>query len=812
MKKVANCFFTGIFLFLTGLFSQLQAQNQLQGSLITAEGAPLAFANVLLLQAVDSTLIKGQITDDDGRFSLENIQPGNYFMTFNMLGYETVQTESFTLTDQPGLKDVGETTLQESAAELEAVEVIGKKPLFEQKVDRLVVNVANTITSAGGTALEVLERSPGVIVNRQNNSISISGKSGVVVMINGRINYMSSEAVVQLLAGISSDNIEKIELITTPPAGFDAEGNAGFINIVLKKNLDDGMSGSYSLSAGYGKGETANASINFNYRKGIFNLYGDYSHLRNARAQVFAFDRSIQLDNEFVETQTRSERDPVQSNHNGRLGMDLQLSKNTIIGALFSAYDTKWTMDALNKAMISSNGAPESQINIENEELNQWRHYGGNFNVKHTFREGETLNFDADYLYYRDNNPTDYLNSYLDGEGSFEFDERTRSRKLTPIKVAVGKMDYSRSLTEKVKMTTGLKATFSSFTNDVAVERWMTQNWEADPGLTNKYELHEKIFAAYGDMDWSLGEKTTMKVGLRYEYTDSNLGAVEQKDIVDRQYGRFFPSFFLSRQINENNAVNFSYSRRITRPTFNDMAPFVIFMDPTTFFSGNPALQPAFSNNVKLDYQVKSMLFSAQYSREDSTIARFQSTVIPGTNQQLIFAENLKFKNTASFTASIPFSPVKWWNMYINASGVWEQIGVNRDGMLEKVELKSVNVFSSQTFILPKNFSLEVNGFFNSGSLFGAFKVKPFGAVNAGLQKKFGEHGGTLRLGYDNIFNTLLFRFSSDVPALGQRFGGELQFTQPTIKISYSRNFGNRKMKSQRKRATGSEEERQRVD
>ncbi len=810
MKNVANCFI-GTLLFLIGLFPNIQAQNQLQGSINTPDGAPLSFANVLLLQAADSTLIKGQVTEANGSYRLDNLVPGNYVVAFNMLGYETVHTQIFALTNQVGVKDLGVTTLKESIAELEAVEVIGKKPLFEQKVGRLVVNVANTITSAGSSALEVLERSPGVLVNRQNNSISISGKSGVVVMINGRINYMSADAVVQLLAGISSDNIEKIELITTPPAGFDAAGNAGFINIVLKKNLDDGLSGSYSLSAGYGKGETGNASLNFNYRKGKFNLYGDYSYLRDARAQVFAFNRSVKLEDDFLETHSVSEREPIQSNHSGRLGLDVQLSESTVVGALLSSYDTRWTMDAFNTAMISSNEMPQSLIHIQNKELNQWRHYGGNVNVQHTISEGETLNFDADLLYYKDNNPTDYDNTYFDGEGNVDFEESTRSRKLTPIKIAVGKLDYSRPMGEKVKMTMGLKGTLSSFTNEVAVEKWMTQNWEADPDLTNKYELHEKILAGYADLDWSWDKKTTMKVGLRYEYTDSNLDAQGNENIVDRQYGKFFPSFFLSRQINEQQTLNFSYSRRITRPTFNDMAPFIIFMDPTTFFSGNPALQPAFSNTVKLDYQHKSLLFSVQYSREDSTIARFQSMVIAGTNQQLIFAENLKYKDIASFTASVPFSPAKWWNMYVNVSANWEQVGVYQGEVLEKVNLKSVNLFSSQTFTLPKKLTLEINGFFNSGSLFGAFKVEPFGAVNAGLQKKIGEHGGTLRLGYDNIFNTLLFRFSSDVPGLEQHFEGDLQFAQPTVKISYSRSFGNRKMKGQRKRATGSEEERQRV-
>lgn len=813
MKKTALFFLSFLlFLFLISVPNNVTAQSQIKGEVVGEDGQPLAYANILLMKATDNTLIKGEVTSETGTYLIRDLTPGKYILAINMLGYEEYRTEPFALDGQASAKDLGVQALQEDIAQLEEVEVVAKKPLFEQKIDRLVINVANTITSAGSTALEVLERSPGVIVNRQNSAISISGKSGVVVMINDRRNYMSINAVIQLLAGMSADNIERIEIITTPPAGFDAEGNAGFINIVLKKSIDDGFSGSLALSAGYGRGEQGNAGGNFNYRQGKFNLYGDYTYLRNAQSQVFMLSRTAQLENELAGTSTRSNRDPLQSNHTGRLGLDLELSKNTVVGALFSSYDTKWTMDALNNAVISSDNRPQTLINTQNTELNQWRHYGGNLNLKHTFREGETLNVDADFLYYKDNNPTDYLNTYMDGDGNFDFEEQARSGKVTPIKIGVAKLDYGRPLGSKIKMTTGLKGTISRFDNDVSVERLITQGWEADPALTNEYKLDERILAAYADFDLTVDEKTSLKAGLRYEYTNSNLGTVENENIVDRQYGRFFPSVFLSRQLNENSSLNLSYSRRITRPTFNDMAPFVIFMDPTTFFSGNPALQPAFSNTYKIDCRIKSTLLSLQYSTEDSTIANFQSRIIPGTNQQLIYARNQQYQRTASLTISIPFSPAPWYNMFLNAAGAWQEAGIYNEDILSIVQLKSFNIYSSHTFTLPKDLTLEITGFYNSGALFGSFIMEGFGAVNAGLQKKFSTDGSTLRIGVDNIFNTLIWKMSANVPELQQTFSGSFQFANPTVKISYSRPFGNSKMKGQRKRTTGSEEERKRVN
>lgn len=787
----------------------LSAQDQITGRVTDQTNTPIPFADIRLLDS-EEALVKGQTTDIDGNYQIVDIPTGQYILTVSMLGFEKFRLGPLNLEKESDTKDLGTVILKASATDLDVVNVVGKTPPVILRPDRLVVNVAAAITLAGSSALEVLERSPGIIVDRQNNNISLSGKSGVVVMINDRISYMPASAVVQLLAGMSADNVEKIEIYTTPPAKFDAEGNAGYINIVLKKSLDDGLNGSYTLSAGYGRGETGNASVNFNYRHKEINLYGDYSYSRNARKQDFSFYRSIVLNGDLYETSTETLRDPLQRNHNARLGIDVALSDKTVFGALLSSYDTKWTMDATNRADITTNGLPQQMIDIQAVELNQWRHYGANFNLQHTFREGETLNLDADLLYYRDNNPTDYVNTYFDGTGTQTQEEKTRSTKGTPIKIGVAKLDYGRQIGQKIKLTAGLKGTLSQFTNDVGVGFWTGQLWENDPNLTAIYKLNEKILAAYGDLDVKLDDKTSAKVGLRYEYTDSNLGAVENEDIVDRQYGRFFPSVFLSREFNQNNSMNLSYSRRITRPTFNDMAPFVLFLDPTTFFSGNPALQPAFSNNFKVDYRYKSALISVQYSQEDSTIASFQSRIIPGTNDQLIFAQNLQGQKTASLTLAIPFSPKPWWNMFFNASGIWQKAGVYYEEILSPIELKSINVFSSQTFTLPKNYTLEVNGFYNSGSLFGAFLVKPFGAVNAGLQKKF-NNGSSLRLGIDNIFNSQVMRMSSEIPELQQRFSGRVQFFQRTFKLSYSASFGNSKMKAQRKRATGSEAERQRI-
>ncbi len=810
--KKTNFHYT--FIVLLGLlisYSSLSSQSNLSGTILDAKREPVPFANVLLLTTTDSTLVRGSVAGDNGQFEMSNIPSGSYLIRVSMIGYADFHTEIFQLDGTPGVKDFGDIAINEDAVLMNAVTVVAKKPLFEQRIDRMVVNVANSITSAGTTALEVLERSPGVMVNRQNNAISLSGKNGVVVMINGRINYMPSDAVVRMLEGMSSDNIERIEIITTPPAGFDAEGNAGYINIVLKKNLEEGFNGAAGGNIGFNKGIQASANTNFNYRQGKANLYGDYSYLKESQDQVFAFYRRILLNGDQLETDTRSLRDPDTDNHNARLGVDFQLTDKTVLGLLASGYDTKWTMDAVNTSLISRNGNLDTTIIIRNHELNQWKHAGGNINLQHTFSEGRVLTIDTDMLWYKDNNPTDYDNEYSDGEGNFLFEELTRSRKITPIDIKVGKLDYTTSLGKKMKIETGVKGSLSHFTNDVGVDRLKGQTWTADPELTANYDLVEKILAAHLSLEMPIFSGIQFKAGVRYEYTSSNLGAEEQPDIVDRHFGEFFPSVFLSKDINENNSLNASYSRRITRPTFNDMAPFVLFLDPTTFFSGNPALQPAISNNFRLGYRFKTMVATLEYGIEDSTIARFQSTVVPGTNRELIFAENLIGTNTISLALSIPVTPVKWWNMFYNIMGSYQTTSKYFGSEIFEFEAGGVNVFGTQTFTLPKNFTFEISGFYSTGGLFGIVLMDPMGSVNVGLQKKFGETGGTLRVGYDDVFNTLAFTGESDLPEQGQYFKAYLVFQVPTFKIGYSYNFGNQKVKAKRERATGAEEERRRI-
>lgn len=808
MRKLT--FYSILILGLLMMRQQATAQSSIQGYIYDENNEGMIAANVYLMSAADTSFIRGTLSNDNGQFIFEKITAGNYLIQVSSVGYNNAFTDIIKVANKQALEIP---PLRPTAGLLlEEVVVVEKVPLYKPEPDGLVVNVENSIVSAGATALEVLERSPGVVVDRQNNSISLVGKEGVNVMINGKLSYMPMSSLVQFLEGMSADNIKSIKLITIPPAKYDAEGNAGYIDIRLRKRTDQGLNGSVSASYGYGRGHVSNDNLSFNFRKDKLNLFGTYSFVLNGREQNFETKRSIVTATGTDQSMTNALRTPTQRNHNIRLGADYQLTDKTVVGGLISAYDNKWSMDAVNINELLTNDQRTAVNSVANIERNQWRHYSGNFNLKHNFTDSEFFSVDVDYLNFNNENPTNYVNSIFDGNNVFQAEQLTNSQKNTPIQIWVGKVDYHKQVSTGVSLDLGAKLVRSSFDNQVSVEELTGNEWVQDPTLTSNSRLGEQIWATYASSDIKLGAKTNAKIGLRYEYTDSKLDTETDGRVVDRQFGRFFPSAFLSHNFTEDFGANIAYSRRITRPTFNEMAPFVYLVDPTTFFAGNVAIQPSITDAYKFDLRYKTIFFSVQYSMQDSTIARFQQQYDPETNRLLLLSENLKNSKILSFTLGFPLTINDWWKMRVNA--MYFQQENNSYIQEQPVRLKKdyLQFNTAQSFKLPKGFSSEVTFFYIGPRLFGAGKFGEMYGLNWGIQKNLGGNWGTLRFNVNDILNSIELKGTAYVEAQGLTYNGTFDFSQRTFTLTYSRNFGNQKVKAARKRQRGAAEESQRVN
>jgi hypothetical protein len=786
-----------------------EGPSQISGYVFDSGNEPAIFSTVILLDS-DSALIKGTVSSPEGHYVLDDIYPGNYFVMVRSIGLDTWVSPPLSV-DANELIELEDIVLSTGYNELEEVTIAGRRPIVERYTDRLVLNTAH-MTNAGENALELLQQAPGVLINRMTNTISLIGKEGVVVMINGKVSRMPPDAIVQMLAGMNLANIEKIELIHTPPANFDAEGSAGIINIVVRKFTDDGFNGSYSLNAGRGKGDKYGGGLNLNYRKGVVNLFGSLNHNYTLNPQATSGYRGVYQGSDFLESATYSNRPHTPTTlQNARMGADFQVTENTVIGVLGTFYDRDWYMEAFSDASYKRNGSLESTFGMPNHETNHHRSYSGNINLNHNFTSGNSINFDADFIRFNINNPSNYEIGRMAADNHFIPQYGLELERETFIDIGVLKLDYKINVTEHLQIETGIKHTRMGFTNDVAVDSLPSGGSRM---LMDDYSslsiLDEDLTGSYLSVTARINEKTNLSGGLRYEYTNTNLSAVASPDIVDRHYGSWFPSLYLTRQISEKSNVNLSYARRISRPQIGQLAPFLIFTDPTTMLGGNSALQPSFTNALSLDYAFNSYRVMISYNIENGA-AHWVPRVDPATNRQITRPENMVSIKVAGASFYIPWNPLSWWemtnNLYINNS----ETNFNLEG--NDLTFRSFNYgFNSMhTFRLPGGYNLELSGDYNSPGYMGIIKWQATGMVNMGIQKELGERWGRLRFNASNLLMSNNWYGVIDQPANNLIVDWNFIFAERVFMLTWSNTFGSDKIKSTRNRQTGAEEERRRL-
>ncbi|MEM9823138.1 MAG: outer membrane beta-barrel family protein, partial [Bacteroidota bacterium] len=679
------------------------------------------------------------------------------------------------------------------------------------QIDRTVVNVQNSVTANGATALTILERSPGINIDRVNNQIAMQGKEGVLVMLNGKLMRMEGNALIQLLQNMPSDNIEKIELITTPPASYDAQGNAGIINIVTIKKEILGTNGTTTLNSSYGQRAKYGGSINLNFRKKKFNFFADLSANHDFSQQYINVERSNTY--ELLQTQTSifSDRPAFTQLYNGRMGLDVYLTEQTTIGVLTSGYYRHWSMDADTETQIMDNQGGNRLNQLQVKEINKWRHWMLNFNLQHRFAEGRELSFDLDFLDYFDDNPINYLEADLDRNGTVLKEGRFSSTKETPIDFKVAKVDYQHQVSEQFKLQMGLKGTLSQFTNDLSLAREIANQWTFDPRFTDASHLDEKIGALYLSADYRWSEKLNTKMGLRYEYYDSVLDSEREGSLAVRQFGRFFPSIFLTYQATEDQQIQFSYSERINRPAFNNLAPTFFFWGFNTVFAGNPRVNPSISRQVSAAYRFRSLLLSMEFTDIDNPLT-FQPEVLAEENLLIMNATNMQNTKTASLSINVPWNIQSWWESRYNLSGYWARLQPIFAGEVFTEETMYFTSNMTHNFKLPGAFQIELMANLLSPRAWGLGRSPFFGSVNLGLQKKVSDQI-QLSLNWNNIFNggsTYIYTF--DEPDLNLIYDWRYQMEGNVLRLSMTWQFGDNQVKKVRQRQTGSEEERQRMN
>lgn len=789
---------------------------QISGRVLDAQQQPIAFANVLLLHAADSNLVSGQISSETGDFVFDTPAPGRYFLKIVMLGYADEVSSPFAIMqDGPALSPFV-FKLQPQATQLTTVELVGRRPLLEQKTDRLVVNVAQSVTYSGGTALDVLQRSPGVRVNRQTQRISLAGKEGVMVMVNGKLSRVPDDALLQMLESISANSIESIEIIHTPPANYEAEGNAGLINIILKEQVKGdykGINGNYSINGGFGKREKAGMGLLLNLRENNVSAYGRYDAGFDVNPQRFSNYRRVNVAGKTEETDMISHRPGLRTFvQNIRLGADWQLSPKTNLGVLGTFFDRDRRMDAVNDVLFSTNGNLTENMVVNISEVNNYRSYTGNINLQHQFSDTHRLSLDADYVYYNVNRPGQYLNRSYDNNQALINESEMRIALQTPIRAVVYKADWERKLGKGFTWEAGAKWSQMRFDNETLVEQRTPAfpDWLKVDALSSESVFSENIFGAYSSFSFQPVPKTEIKAGLRYEYTATQLGAPGQALVVDRSFGSCFPSLFVSRKFDDTRQINASYSRRISRPRFSWIAPWLMFNDPTTFQRGNPALLPSITDAWKVSYTMLHFQLGVSYSNESNAL-RPISLVDAEKNEQYNTYGNLDHFKSLGLDMSAHFTPEKWWDMQYNLGFFYQTTDFSIEGRGLQLRNTGFTFSGSQSFSLPRKFRIEISGNYDAPHYAGIAFWKATGSLNAGIQKDLGKHWGRLRLNVLDIFQTANWYGLTEQPEVNLYVRTGFGFAERTLMLTWTNDFGNKNLKTARKRQAGAEEELQRL-
>lgn len=798
-----------ILFFLLPLFSFSQTETaQISGKVIDASGNALPYVNILLLNAADSSLIKGTTTDENGLYLYEEISFGNYRIMASFIGYAKKYSDIIALDPENNTIQIPSITLTESAETLDEISVVAQKPFIEKKFDMTIVNVENSIVSAGNTALEVLKRSPGVMVDKDGN-ISLKGKAGLTIMIDGKPTYLSSQDVSNMLGNLPADQLERIEIITNPSARYDAAGQGGIINIVMKKNQNLGLNG--SAQAGYNQGFYArfNGGFNLNYRIEKWNFFASYNHNNRTSAGWFDLSRKFRVNDqiESVFSQGSFSKDSSQT-HTGKIGIDFFPHKNHTIGMFVNGMgnsggstnnNTTYITDAAGLALSSSNTTGNTD--------QRWTNISGNLNYLWKMDTlGTQLTANLDYAVFDQSNSQYFNTDYFDGNGSpMGIPYILTSSLPSHVDIKSGKIDFVHPISSKIKMEAGIKTSYVTTDNNAKYYYLENGNSFVDTAKTNHFKYTENINAAYLNGQFELNKKFNLQLGLRLENTNAKGEQITTDSVFTRAYTQLFPSGVLNYKINDKNELNLSYSRRIDRPDYQDLNPFLYFLDPYTYMQGNTLLRPQYTNSFELGHTFMGFLSTTvSYSKTTDVITQVTSQV-DSTRTTYATNQNLNTLENWTISSMLPVPITKWW-MSMNFITAYHNQYKGSLGGSDNFDLGmwSFMVNSMNQFTLKKGWSAEITAFYMSKQVYGIFVMKPMSNITFGIQKKVLKNKGTIKVSVADILWKSRFRGS----VLYENMDIQMNAWNDSrvYGISFSYKFGNSKAQYERKEGGASDE------
>ncbi|MCB0636852.1 MAG: TonB-dependent receptor [Lewinella sp.] len=772
-----------------------RGQSKVSGQIITESGDPAEFVNVLLLTPSDSTVYQMQLTEADGSYVFRGVEAGDYLLQVMGLSYSDFISESFTVDGETDLVYPA-VRLAVMAEMLDAVEVVAKKPFLEQKAGRLVVNVDQSITGQGGTVTDLLKKVPGLVV--VNNRIQMAGRSGVTILIDGRpTRYMDIES---LLREMPADNIARIEVISQPGAAYDAEGTGGVINIILKKNALLGTNGNISLRAGYGELWKYGVNAAINHRSGPWNLSASGGVNRYSWFERLDLERI--LDDRTYLQSSYSPGLPVSSNL--RLGADYDINDQHRVGISAQASRSDNESMANNQTELFSNeNVLLSSFTTTNERERNWHSYTADaFYRWQIDTSGQELSVDF--------NMADYNRRAISTQMTVgaDFDDR-RNEEPADTRIYGGQIDYKLPLNDQWRLEAGTKFTGTRLANDLLASlRPQGGEWTNDALRTNSFEYDEDIFAGYGQVFFTK-DNWEFNLGLRYEDSQAQGYSATLDSTTNLHIAKLFPSVSLTMPVAGPLGASVSYSYRIERPGYYDLNPFVYYLDPLTFYKGNPFLRPELthSGQFSLTYE-KQPFFNLSY---DETRNVLTEVIEQDDASGEAFQTNVNLDKYVRYGGSLFFpldfiaKPISGYGGIMCFYHDYKAKYLNADFLQDQF---TVNGFLQVNVALPGDWKLEATGWLQGAGIDGIIRYETFYGLDAGVQKTLLNDQLRLQFSVDGIVQKF---FHGRVDYQNLDYNLVSAWEAPIARLRATWNFGNQYLKGRENRRSTSDRERQRA-
>jgi hypothetical protein len=758
--KLSHQIFVFVFLFLLGASHVVAKENsQLVGQVKDSQGEVLPFANVALLEATSEKLVTGAVSDENGRFAISTAQSGKFKLKVSTIGFETFESEVFEI--RPGMnKDFGTIEVQEEMSSLGEVEVRAARPEVTIEADKTTINIEGTVMAEGNTALDVVGRSPGVFVDQDGN-INLNGRPGVTVMINDRLTYMSAQDLANFLRAMPAENIKSIEVINNPSSRFDAEGAAGVINIKLKKNNLDGVFGNVQAGNQYNGMYAPFGGATVNVKKGKWTTNTSFNYSEYNILNELEINRNFQLEEGVSSFFQDTDMIMRRKNYFFNGGADYEINKNHSVGMNIQASDNSGTETSESLTSITNPGvAQQNFIGSNNDNASGSQRLFANFHyVGQLDTLGTKITSDVDYTKMRSSSNGILSNRYWLGQ---EMDDLSRDRIQTinemEYHIFTAKVDFIKPMGKGKVFESGLKGSWVRSDNDLQLNRSLEEEpFMPDPN-SNEFIYHESVLAGYVSYKGAISPKLNYQAGLRGEYSDILGYSVTMDQRNPQKYFSLFPSVFLQHKVSDNYQINYNVNRRITRPNYRLLNPFVFYIDPLTTETGNPNLRPQFSNNFEMNHVIKrAFQVSVGYSETEDVFQQI-FTQDEATRSTTTYTANFDKSRNLNFRAIIPVDVAPWWNtsnmLQVNYSAWESMIG---DAMLD-VSQTSYMARTQHNIMLPSGFKLEVVGMFLGPQLYGQARLDSFGWVDAGISKSVMKDKMSITLNGTDLFRTQIIR------------------------------------------------------